>query len=44
MDWIHLTQDTDQLWAPVNIVMKLQAAQHFERSVEIEIYETGKYV
>ena len=44
MDWIHLTQDTDQLWAPVNIVIKLQAAQHFERSVEIEIHKIGKYV
>lgn len=35
MDWIHLTQDTDQLWAPVNIVIILQTAQYFERSVEI---------
>lgn len=44
MDWIHLTQGRDHLWAPVNIAIKLQAAQHFERSVEIEVYKTGKYV
>ena len=44
VDWIHLTQDRDQLWTPVNIVTKLQSAQHFERSFEIEIYKTGKYV
>jgi len=44
LDWIHLNQDRDQLWAPVNIVIKLQVAQHFERSVKIEIYKMGKYV
>lgn len=40
---MQLTQDRDQLWAPVNVV-KLQAVLHFERSVEINIYKTGKYV
>jgi len=44
LDWIHLTQDRDQLRAPVNTVIKLEAAQHFERSVEIEIYKTVNYV
>jgi hypothetical protein len=43
MNRLQLSQDRDQLWAPVNVV-KLQAALHFERSVEIEIYKTGKYV
>jgi hypothetical protein len=24
VDWIHLTEDRDQLWAVVNMVMNLQ--------------------
>jgi len=32
------------LRVPVNIVIKLPAVQYFERSVETEIYKTGKYI
>jgi hypothetical protein len=31
MDRIHLAQDRDHLWAPVNIIIKLQAAEQFEK-------------
>jgi hypothetical protein len=30
VDWIHLAQDRDQLWTPVNVVMKLWVPQKLE--------------